>query len=239
MTTFQKVSVNKHQRGFTLLEMAVVLIIVGFLLGGLLISLSAQMEMKSRNTTEQSIDNIKEAILGFSLINGYLPCPDSSAVPTGVEGARDVNGGCLVLEGTLPWQTLAVARTDAWEKYFRYRVTSAFANSGSGSGIKFGLGSTGNITIKSDVGQFTTTAVAVVVSHGGNGFGAKNMTQTSPDNDMPMPTGADELENTDKNNIFVSHTPTPRNSGNEFDDLVTWISPNVLFNRMVAAGKLP
>ena len=24
-----------------------------------------------------------------------------------------------------------------------------------------------------------------------------------------------------------------------FDDLVVWISPNVLFNRMVAAGKLP
>lgn len=239
MTKFLTISTNKLNRGFTLLEMAVVLIIVGFLLGGLLVSLSAQMDMKSRNSTEQSIENIKEAILGFSIVNGYLPCPDSSAVPTGVEGARDANGGCLVLEGTLPWQTLAVARTDAWDKYFRYRVSSAFANSGSGSGIKFGLGSTGNITIKSDVGQFTTTAIAVIVSHGGNGFGAKNTIQTSPENDMPAPAGADELENTNSDSVFVSHIPTPRNSGNEFDDVVAWISPNIVFNRMVAAGKLP
>jgi hypothetical protein len=34
--------------------------------------------------------------------------------------------------------------------------------------------------------------------------------------------------------VFVSHNPTPT-----FDDLVIWISPNVLINRMVSAGKLP
>ncbi len=55
-------------------------------------------------------------------------------------------------------------------------------------------------------------------------------------------TGADEAENpnpnsTDNDRVFVSHTPT--GSPNEFDDLVVWISPNILINRMVAAGKLP
>jgi hypothetical protein len=27
--------------------------------------------------------------------------------------------------------------------------------------------------------------------------------------------------------------------GGEFDDMVTWVSPNILFNRMVAAQTLP
>jgi hypothetical protein len=28
-------------------------------------------------------------------------------------------------------------------------------------------------------------------------------------------------------------------AGNQFDDLVTWISPNILYSRMVKAGVLP
>jgi hypothetical protein len=52
-------------------------------------------------------------------------------------------------------------------------------------------------------------------------------------------TSADEAENpnpnsADNNRVFVSHDFTPT-----FDDMVIWISPNILFNRMVAAGKLP
>ncbi len=233
---------KKPYHGFTLVEMAVVLVIVGLLLAGLLGPLSAQMEQKSRNSTEQSIANIKEALFGYALFNGYLPCPDSNPVPTGIEGGRNANGACLVSEGTLPWQTLAVERTDAWGRYFRYRVTPAFSNSGIGLGVKFSLSSTGSITINSDVGQFTTSAVAVVVSHGPNGFGGINTTQATPANQMAVPpvSATDELENSNGlNSTYVSHTPTPVGSANEFDDVVVWISPNILFNRMVAAGKLP
>ena len=44
----------------------------------------------------------------------------------------------------------------------------------------------------------------------------------------------------DNDRVFVSHTPTPSNAANgEFDDIVVWISPNILFSRMVAAGQLP
>jgi len=34
------------------------------------------------------------------------------------------------------------------------------------------------------------------------------------------------------------HTITPPGP-NEFDDLVTWISPNILYSRLIAAGRLP
>jgi hypothetical protein len=28
-------------------------------------------------------------------------------------------------------------------------------------------------------------------------------------------------------------------AGGEFDDIVDWVSPHVIYNRLVAAGKLP
>jgi hypothetical protein len=53
-------------------------------------------------------------------------------------------------------------------------------------------------------------------------------------------TGLDEAANLDGNRVFVSHAPAPAAATNgEYDDLMIWLSPNILFNRMVAAGKLP
>jgi hypothetical protein len=49
-------------------------------------------------------------------------------------------------------------------------------------------------------------------------------------------TSQDELANLDggTSKTFVSHDNSPT-----FDDIVIWISPNILINRMIAAGKLP
>ena len=54
---------------------------------------------------------------------------------------------------------------------------------------------------------------------------------------------ADEAENaeypfTSADQVFVSKVRSGA-LGNEFDDIVTWISPPELFNRMIAAGQLP
>lgn len=72
----------------------------------------------------------------------------------------------------------------------------------------------------------TNAAVAVIFSSGRN-----------------APTGGtsvDEAENIDDDAVFVSHSPTSAASaGGEFDDLVTWISPGIMFSRMIAAGRLP
>jgi len=48
------------------------------------------------------------------------------------------------------------------------------------------------------------------------------------------PTNKDQGDNADNDNNFVSHDFT-----SSFDNLVVWLSPNILFNRMVMAGKLP
>ncbi len=88
----------------------------------------------------------------------------------------------------------------------------------------------GTITVNSDISTLTNSAAAVLISHGLNGLGAVQMSAA---------TSTDEQINTDGNAVFMSHTPTPQGSANEFDDQVDWLSPNILFNRMVSAGKLP
>ncbi|MBI2320320.1 MAG: prepilin-type cleavage/methylation domain-containing protein, partial [Betaproteobacteria bacterium] len=52
-------------------------------------------------------------------------------------------------------------------------------------------------------------------------------------------TGADESKNLDANLSFVFHDKTDSAAANgEFDDLLTWLSPNILYNRLIAAGAV-
>lgn len=224
-----------HKKGFTLIEMAIVLVIVGLLLAGLFTTLRAQFELRRTEETRVVLEEAKEALMGYALANKFLPCPDTNAIPNGTEGPRVANE-CLPLEGVLPWQLLGVRGLDAWGRYIRYRVSSNFSNNNT----FFLISDTGDIIVNSDTGTLTTSAIAVLISHGPNGFGGRNTTQASPANQMPVPTGADELENSNGLNlIYVSHAPTGQGSAIEFDDSVSWLSSTILVNRMVAAGRLP
>jgi hypothetical protein len=50
--------------------------------------------------------------------------------------------------------------------------------------------------------------------------------------------GADENENLDIDAIFISHEPRANDENGEFDHIITWISPFVLYNAMIEAGQL-
>ncbi len=83
--------------GFTLIEMAVVLLIVALLLGGLLPTLTSRVEQQRLGEVRKQLDEIEQAAIGFALINGRLPCPASSS-SNGAEsfaaGGSVVNGNC-------------------------------------------------------------------------------------------------------------------------------------------------
>jgi len=70
--------------------MAMVLMIVGLLLGGMLVPLSAQMDQRNVTDTRKQLDEIQQALIGFAIVNGRLPCP-ASPTSNGVESF--VSGG--------------------------------------------------------------------------------------------------------------------------------------------------
>jgi prepilin-type N-terminal cleavage/methylation domain-containing protein len=207
--------------GFTLIEMAVVLVIVGLLLGGLLVPLSTQMETDRRKETSATLESIREALIGFAVVNGRLPCPDTIAPLDGREDCPSVlpNGG----PKGLPYADLGVSRTDAWGNTWTYAVTNAFTTPAP---ALFTIASVGTI----DVGTAANNcAVGTLL--------ADNVPALVWSNGKTANGGAFEAENADPDRCYID--PGYRQTGNRFDDLIVWIPPGVLFNRMVAAGTLP
>jgi prepilin-type N-terminal cleavage/methylation domain-containing protein len=233
---------RRAQAGFSLVEMAVVLVIAGLMIGGLLTPLAVQMEQRKIGDTQKSMDEAREALIGFALRNGYLPCPAVSPL----NGLEDRSGATCrdgKRQGVLPWATLGLPKLDSWGRVFHYSVAPAYSNSGT----MFTLQSPSDITVGTRDARgnlVAATAIndipAVIVSHGKNGAGGFGDTGIrAPDTSI---TNVDERTNAAGSGIaFVARTPSdsPTAPGGEYDDLVTWLSPNVLFNRMVAAGTLP
>ena len=227
--------------GFSLVEMAIVLAIVALLLGGLLPVISGQIERQKTKETQATLAEIKDALIGFAIANGNLPCPAKSA-SDGTEDRNTGTGACNTRQGFIPWVTLGVSKLDAWNRIFHYSATLTYTNSSS----KFTLGAPRDITIKTrDAADAlinlsnSNDIPAVILSHGANGYGATLNDGTAFGGTSA--TNTDEQTNYNASGTtFVSKDQSTRTTGSgEFDDLVVWISPNVLFSKMVAAGKLP
>ena len=67
----------KAQRGFTLIELAIVLVIVTLLIGGLAMPLSAQIQARRIAETNKTLEEAREAIIGYAMshrINAPCTC---------------------------------------------------------------------------------------------------------------------------------------------------------------------
>lgn len=237
----------RQPRGFSLIEISVVMLIVTMLLGAILVPLTTQVAQRKISDTQKTLEDIKEALLGYAIANGRLPCPASST-SSGIESPA--GGGVCTnpYDGLVPAATLGLQATDsqgyaidAWGSRIRYAVTisntSAFttANGMRNVGMTALLPSldvcptsTGITTTSCGTGNpyLANSAVAVILSLGPNWATGG--------------TGADEAANLNGDQVFVSHVRSDSSNPNgEFDDIVTWLSSNVLISRMVAAGQLP
>jgi type II secretory pathway pseudopilin PulG len=137
----------------------VVLAIVAFLLGSLMYTLSAQTEQRNFEETRRRLEQARELVLSFAIVNGRLPCPARSAAtttPVTVAGdeVRNAAGQCSGNHGSGPFEDyygganggvtlgLLPARAigyqqvdaagfavDAWGNRIRYAVAKSIATS--------------------------------------------------------------------------------------------------------------
>jgi hypothetical protein len=59
--------------------------IVSLLLGGMLLPLSAQQDVRAYGDTQKTLAEARDALLGYAMANDRLPCPASST-SNGVRG---------------------------------------------------------------------------------------------------------------------------------------------------------
>ena len=230
-------------KGFTLTELAIVLVIVALLIGGMLVPLSAQRDLQSTAETQKQLLEMKEALLGFATANGRLPRPATSLADGAENPAFCADDTACT--GFIPWTTLGVKKTDAWNKMIRYSVTPAYANAA------FTLGTFGSkkVQTRDSIGALSyligsaavcsaspPCAPAVLYSAGKEHWGTTEDGTALADGSA---TNTDEDSNASATVLFVSRDPSSVPTGGEFDDIVTWVSPNILYNRLISAGRLP
>jgi len=66
---------RRAQCGFTLTELAVVFAIVALLIGGAMMTLSAQVEQRNNDETVRRLNAAVDAVIAFAIVNRRLPCP--------------------------------------------------------------------------------------------------------------------------------------------------------------------
>jgi len=208
-------------RGFSLVELAVVLAIVALLIGSAMMTLSAQVETRNNDETVRRLNAAADAIVAFAIVNRRLPCPARFAATH----SSGLESFCTAATGTC-----AVARNKAG------CTTSPGTNhvfTAEGNMRTYGVGCRPN-----DLDVCTTaacaarvvsqdTAVLVVFSTGKNGA-------------IAGAHGADETENIDGDAVFVNRTPSGADSaGGAYDDLMVIVPVGVVYSKLISAGVLP
>lgn len=214
--------------GFTLVELAMVLLIVAFLVGGLMMPLTAQIDSRNMSDTRRALSEIREALLGFATIHRRLPCPADKAI-TDPSDPKYGQEECTKTteEGWLPWKTLGLSEIDPWGQrrsaasdafvgFWHYRVDTAFADQTSPVSMDT---SPTQLSLVDNAGNSLNTAsqrpIVIVFSTGPN-------------------QRADGENGGTVDAIYQAGERTPN-----FDDATIWISRPILVSRLIAAGRLP
>ncbi|GEM_PF-722101 len=226
----------RRQTGLTLMETAVVLTIVGLIIGSLLVPFTTQIDDTKIERTNTLMENVKTALIDYTIAHNRLPCP----------AANSNSGEALALgdplcnqQGFLPWANLGVEKSDVWGNSLRYRVYPAFTEV---NGIIHLTTGSSNLAIEVNGSEqnpatLIDNVIAVVFSYGKNGryaflenplWGIAQAYAADPV-DNAYPCGEDNTKL-----CYVSNRYVP----NGFDDSIVWLTQPMLLERLVTAGKL-
>jgi prepilin-type N-terminal cleavage/methylation domain-containing protein len=99
------------QRGFTLIEVAISMVILGLVMTGLVVSLTQQLQQRRLLDTRTTLAEANDALIAFVTANARLPCP-AIVGSNGLEATIPA-GTCVAAAGFLPAVTLGLPNLDA------------------------------------------------------------------------------------------------------------------------------
>jgi len=170
-------SCSRRGRGFTLIEVAISLVLLALASGVIVAVLRQQLEQRKMADTATILDSAHDALLAYVTTYGYLPCP-AIAATNGVENAVVVAGTrtCPVETGFLPAKTLGLNNLDkagllenAWHdgagnsngtylRVIRYSVATLAGTPNAWAPINPGLGALNSPTIRGTVQPYFSSA---------------------------------------------------------------------------------
>lgn len=234
--------IQRHNKedGFTLLEVAIVIIIGGVLLSLLSSALLVYVKKNRIATTEQRMNGIQEAIAQYLNVNRKYPCPAPlTAGPDdttfGREVTLDCNTGAFagtvqnsgVRIGAVPTRSLNLPdeyAMDSWGNKYVYAVTEVLATANlyaADGGVIRVIDSAGNELV-SPPSNPSSRAHYVVLSHGESAAGAYPIgAVASPP--TPCPGSGMEAENCNDDITFRSTLfNSDANSASFYDDYIVY-----------------
>jgi len=266
----------RQQAGFTLIELAVVFVIIAALLSYTFMPLRSQMETAYIKEARAKLNEIEESLYGYAIANGRLPCPtepgEGGIAQPATPASPAVAGAdtCDVNIGFVPSNTLGIKGkvncdgllTDPWGRPYRYSVTNTdlsdngddFLEAGQLRSVANGGEGIANVTpdlrVCSDLDEncaaltlkpfiVADNVPAVIFSMGTRERGNTNREDENAgegaavNSTCGLPAylmGGDE---------FYYSAQRRETAGSEFDDILIWISPNILYGKLLQAGQIP
>lgn len=242
-----------RMRGFTLIEISIVLVVIGLLLSGGLVALAPVLENAKRTETENTLTKVEDAILLYTIQNSCLPCPANGTIATGTAnaGQSETNGpayyttqcaddtatNCRADDGNnvVPWVTLGLSEADAidaWGNRLYYAITPALGLAASmdraGTTYPAGTLDIGDLADAADPSDnIFTDAAYVMFSFGPDGSDARASQSGALRTDRYN--SPDQDENSDgPTDGFVQDLPRQIEGTTYFDDILRWKSAPII-----------
>lgn len=258
-----QMSARKRSAGFSLIELSIVILVMGLLLGGLLAPLSVQRENARLANARHLLSEVESALFGYALANGALPCP---ATPASAGAAAAAGGGCAAQHGFVPAATLGLRGQrnadglllDPWSSPLRYSVSSSDVDA-DGAWDFVVPGEMRDVTIALLTPNLVVCATTTGSTPTACGSAVNTLTSAAPfvtyslGKDWGTSAGAEQQENIGASlgggpsstsypvagDVVFSSREHSTQAGREYDDIVHWGSALTLYQQLLTAGQLP